>query len=52
MSKSQMKPMLITSFDIKGTVHFELISQGQRINQVYYMEIMKRLREAVRRKKA
>jgi hypothetical protein len=45
MSKSQMKTMLITFFDIKRTVHFEFISQGQTVNQAYYMEILKRLRE-------
>jgi hypothetical protein len=46
-----MKKILITFFDFKGTAHFELIPQGQTINRAYYMEILKRLREAVRRKR-
>jgi hypothetical protein len=36
-----MKTMLITSFDIKGTVHFEFILQGQTVDQSYYVEILK-----------
>jgi hypothetical protein len=50
-SKSQMKTLLITFFDIKDIVHFEFISQGQTVNQAYYVEILKRLREAVCRKR-
>jgi hypothetical protein len=39
--------MFISFFGIKGSVHFEFILQGQTVNQAYYMEILKRLREAV-----
>jgi hypothetical protein len=46
-----MKTMLNTFFYIKGTVHFEFIPQGQTVTQAYYMQIQKRLREAVRRKR-
>jgi hypothetical protein len=42
--------MIITFLDIKGIVHFEFITQGQTVNQVY-VEIPKQLCEAVYRKR-
>jgi hypothetical protein len=47
--KSQMRAMLITFFNIKGTFHSEFIPQGQAINQAYYVEISKTLHEALHR---
>jgi hypothetical protein len=51
MSKSQIKKMLVTFFSTKGVNQFEFILQGQTVNQESYMEIFKRLREIVHRKK-
>jgi hypothetical protein len=51
MIQSQIKTMLITFLDIEGTVHLEFIPQGQTVNPAYYVEILKRLLEDVRRNK-
>jgi len=37
-------------FYITGTVRYEFVPTGQTINQVYYLEVLERLREKVRRK--
>jgi hypothetical protein len=46
-----METILISVLGIKGIVHFEFIPQGHTVNQVYYAEILKRLREAVCKKR-
>jgi hypothetical protein len=49
ISKSQMKAVLITSFDIKVIVHFKFISQGEAANQACYLEIVMGFHETVHR---
>jgi len=49
-SKSRVRTMLLTFFDIRGIVHYEFVPTGQTVNQVYYLEVLERLHEKVRRK--
>jgi hypothetical protein len=50
-SRTQVKTMLICFFDHKGIVHFEFLEQGRTVNKHCYLEILARLREAVRRRR-
>ena len=43
--------MLLTFFNIRGIVRYEFVPTGQTVNQVYYLEVLERLREKVRRKR-
>jgi len=47
--RSNVKTMLICFFDIQGTVHREFVTRGQTVNQEFYLGVLKRLRETVRR---
>ena len=38
-------------FDSRGIVHHEYAPEGQTINKEYYLQVLRRLREAVRRKR-
>jgi len=50
-SKSRFKTMLLTFFYIRGIVLYEFVPTGQTVNQVYYLEVLERLREKVRQKR-
>ena len=43
--------MMIIFFDCEGVVHYEFSPRGQTINTEYYVEVLKRLRDAMRRKR-
>jgi histone-lysine N-methyltransferase SETMAR len=49
--QSDVKTMLITFFDAEGLVHHEFLPQRQTMNQTVYITVLKRLRDAVRRKR-
>ena len=40
----------VRKLDIRGIVHYEFVPTGQTVNEVYYLEVLKRLHEKVRRK--
>jgi len=43
--------MLLTFFHVIGIVNYEFVPTGQTVNQVYYLEVLERLREKFRRKR-
>ena len=43
--------MLIVFFYWKGIVHYEFVPRGETVNKQFYLNVLKRLREAVRRKR-
>ena len=43
--------MLIIFCNCEGVVHYEFALRGQTINKEYYGEVLKRLRDAVKRKR-
>jgi hypothetical protein len=44
-SKSRVRAMLLTLFDIRGTVHYEFEPTGQTVYQVYYLVVLEGLRK-------
>jgi hypothetical protein len=50
MSNNNIKIMLICSLNITGIIHFEVVPEGSTVNQTFYVEVLKRLIDAVRRK--
>jgi transposase len=49
--RSQVKVMLTVFFYSEGVVNYEFLPQGRTVNREYYLEVMQRLREAVRKKR-
>ncbi|PNF23785.1 hypothetical protein B7P43_G16799 [Cryptotermes secundus] len=50
--RSNVKTMLICFFDVNGIVHKEFVPPGQTVNQHFYLDVLRRLRESVRRKRS
>ena len=48
--RSKIKVMLLAFFDSEGIVHHEYAPDGQTINKEFFVEVLRRLRESVRRK--
>lgn len=48
--KSKGKVMLEMFFDYKGLIHYEFIPQGQTVTKELNVEILRLLRDAIRRK--
>jgi len=49
--RSKTKVMLLAFFDSEGIVNHEYAPDGETINKKFYMEVLRRLRESVRRKR-
>lgn len=50
-SRSKVKVMLTVFFDFRGVVHSEFLPKGQTVNKDYYLGVMRRLRESIRKKR-
>lgn len=50
-SRSKIKVMLTVFFDYHGVVHYEFLPEGQTVNKEYYLGVMRRLRESIRKKR-
>jgi hypothetical protein len=50
-SGSNAKTMLIAFFDAESLVHHEFLPQRQTMNHTVYITVLRRLRDAVRRKR-
>ena len=49
--RSKIKVLLTIFFDASGVVHHEYLPECSTVNQTYYIEVLKRLRDAIRRKR-
>ncbi len=51
MSRSQMKAMLVTFFDCRGLILKHWVPKGQSITAAYYIEVLKKLRRKIAKKR-
>jgi len=51
MIRSNMKVMMAIFFNWQGVIHYEFVPRGQTVNKAFYLAVLKRLREAERRKR-
>jgi hypothetical protein len=49
MEKSRVKTTLIVFFDAQGVIHREFVPEGQTENGQFYLRVMERLLERIRR---
>jgi len=49
-SRSATKSMFIVFFNIRGIVHHGFVPEGQTVNAEFYCNVLRRLREKIRRK--
>ena len=49
--RSKIKVLLTVFFDDSGVVHHEYLPEGSTVNQTYYIEVLKHLRDAIRWKR-
>jgi len=42
---------LTVFFDYRDVIHYEFLPAGKTVNKDYYLEVMRRLRNAIRRKR-
>jgi len=45
---SSVKTEVISFFDVEGIVHRELVPPGKTVNQQFYLNVLKQLRESLR----
>jgi hypothetical protein len=49
--RSNIRVILMGFFDSEGVVRHEFLCQGQTVDHLYYLEVLKHLRESVRRRR-
>lgn len=49
--RSNVKVLLTVFFDYNGIVHHEFLPSGRTVNKEYYLQVLRNLREAIRRKR-